>query len=116
MGVKMETMDYIARCVNDNRYNAVMSKEGELHWKNMSKIMKLMAIDVFEDLQKDRADEIESMDEKRLRFVRKFIDGAVKAFFRLKTRRLREKDQKEEKVELELSDPNVLTNQAKEKK
>merc|ERR1712228_283229 len=70
----------------------------------MAKIMNLMVGDVLEEIRKDRANEIEAMDEKQLRFLQEFITSAVKAFFRLKTRRLNGKNpDKNETIQQDMS-------------
>ena len=86
-GLKEDTMEYVGRCVNDNRYNAVVSKVGEPNQKNIQQIISMMIGDVEGEIKRYRAHEVGAMDTTQQRFLKHFIKGAVKDFVRPKMKR-----------------------------
>merc|ERR1712048_1061550 len=57
--------DFIERCVNEQRLNAVESKIGRLNQKNMRKITWLFVEDVFDELLKEKSNTMKKINGLR---------------------------------------------------
>merc|ERR1712039_634783 len=65
--------DFIERCVNEQRLNAVESKIGRLNQKNMRKITWLFVEDVFDELLKEKSHTMKKINGLRQKAIKNFI-------------------------------------------
>eukprot|EP01084_Bolivina_argentea_P187280 322624_1 len=76
--------DLINRCINNNRYETVMSKIGVLSLDNINNAIVMMRNDVFEELMNEKNDELDVMQKQEKKVVKRYIKYAVEIFFKPK--------------------------------
>merc|ERR1712173_293605 len=93
--------DFIERCVNEQRLNAVESKIGRLNQKNMGKITWLFVEDVFDELLKEKSHTMKKINGLRQKAIKRFISALIKNFIRVymqngceESEKLKEMDEK----------------------
>eukprot|EP01084_Bolivina_argentea_P274878 468650_1 len=84
-----EFVDFIMRCINDVRFEAVESKMGKLSLDNFKKMQGNMMNDVFKELQNEKSDIMKDIKKKNIGKIRGFIGVAVQMFFKPKIDQLR---------------------------
>ena len=85
-----ELFDFIERCVNENRYESVCSKEGELSLENCRKIKGMMTGDVWKELNTQKFGEINGLNKDAQKVLKQYAQSCVQEFFLPKLLNLKE--------------------------
>merc|ERR1712110_1290245 len=76
-----EFCEFVMRCINEQRLQAVESKVGRLNSGNFQKIKGMFVGDVFEELEKERSEIIEDLQNQyAVGILNEFIDSLSQTF------------------------------------
>merc|ERR1712083_1163927 len=76
-----EFCEFVMRCINEQRLQAVESKVGRLNSENFQKIKGMFVGDVFEELEKEQSEIIEDLQNQyAVNILKEFIESLSQTF------------------------------------
>lgn len=87
-GLKEEVFHFVARCITEQRYDAVRSKVGVLDARNVRQIIGMMVGDVYQELRTNKFEQISALDKNARKFLTKYVEFCVVRFFQPKIKDL----------------------------
>ena len=79
--IDMELFDFMDRCINENRFEAVSSKIGPLSMQNFRKTVGMMVGDVLKELNKQRSDKMAKIKKNEQKLIKKYASAIVNEVF-----------------------------------